>query len=400
MTNFKDYKVEIRPPNSSISSSVQYFHLEYVTINLLNLLAVAPMLHTLEGSLKTSDLQFGIIHPCLLYLQRLQIELRTITWTEMVTLLLSFPRLAYLTVIVRYASCNMADGFAWARVLQQIKHFEFKLEFHNAFKQQSFNLDSFRTKFWLEEKKWFVTYSRSWKDNEYSMLYSNSSSIIVYPPHEMMKMFVSESTASEPAFSHVHRITINDYYLKCQFLHRYTNIKELYLSEVTTTFPTTLKDLMAGFDTSQIMTCIIGPGWNSNSSYEYIEFLRSLPRLRRLEVSGIDISCLFLHYWPHIVDLKIENTFENRSRLLSSNDIDAICHSFPYIKHLDIYSLSVPDLAQLLSKMKMTLREVFIRQPFKVKNEKLITREWIERNTDLKSFHYTCDYWNIVCLWL
>jgi len=125
-------------------------------------MAVARMLHTLEGRFETLDLKFGRIHPRLLYLQQLRIELWTITWPEMVTLLSSFPQLVYLAVNPDDVSSDMANGFAWARLLQQIKYFEFKLEFsYNAFEQQPFNLDSFRTKFWLEEKKWFATYDRS-----------------------------------------------------------------------------------------------------------------------------------------------------------------------------------------------------------------------------------------------
>jgi hypothetical protein len=63
---------------------------------------------------------------------------------------------------------------------------------------------------------------------------------------------------------------------------RITHIEELYLSEVTTTIFTAFKDLAACIDTLQIMKCKIGPEWSRNSSYEHIEFLRILPRLRRL----------------------------------------------------------------------------------------------------------------------
>ncbi|CAF1493902.1 unnamed protein product, partial [Rotaria sordida] len=72
----------------------------------------------------------------------------------MVTLLSSFPRLTYLAVFADDLDNDMANGFAWARLLQHIKHFEFELEFSDdAFRQQPCNLDSFRTEFWLEEKK-------------------------------------------------------------------------------------------------------------------------------------------------------------------------------------------------------------------------------------------------------
>jgi len=41
----------------------------------------------------------------------------------MVTFLSSFPRLTYLTVIAGWLDDDMADGFTWAKLLKDIKHF-------------------------------------------------------------------------------------------------------------------------------------------------------------------------------------------------------------------------------------------------------------------------------------
>ncbi|CAF3945775.1 unnamed protein product [Rotaria sp. Silwood1] len=216
-------------------------------------------------------------------------------------LLSSFPRLTYFAITASYVNSNMADGYAWAQLLQQTEHFEFELEFDsNAFEQHAFNVDSFRTKFWLEEKKWFVTYDRSFSIDECSMHSSSSSSCMICPTPERIRMIVSDSTTSErESYSNPHCLIVNAKFLRCQLLHRHTGTKELYLSEVTVTLPMTLKDLMIGLDASQITKCTIDPKWNSNSPYEHIQFLRSLPRLCRLKVPNISLSCLFLHQWPH-----------------------------------------------------------------------------------------------------
>jgi hypothetical protein len=320
----------------------------------------------------------------------------------MVTLLSSFPQLAYLIVIADNVNSDMADGFAWSRLLQQIKHFEFKLEFsYNAFEQQSLNLDSFRTNFWLEGKKWFVTFDQSSSTNDSSILYTNSSSIIEYPPHEIFGILTSQTTASEPtSFSHVGRLIIDDHYLQYPFFHRYTHIKELYFSQVTSTLATTFKDLAACLDTSQITTCHVGREWIRNTSHEHIDFLRGLPRLRELEISSGNINCFFPYKWPHIVHLKIESDYENKFHVLCWNDIDAICHSFPHIERLDIHSSCITDLPQLINRMKMSLTDIIIRQPRNVNDEQYITREWIKQNTELRKFHYICTDWNCVKLWL
>jgi hypothetical protein len=395
--------LKIRSPNSSILSSIQYLHVKDVSIDLLSLLPVTPMLHTLECKFETLQLNLGIIYPHLMYLQQLRIKLWAITWKKMENLISSYPRLAYLEIIAGNVNSNIANGFKWARLLQQIKNFQFKFDFsYYAFEQIPFNLDSFRTKFWLEEKKWFVTYDRSSCLSDCSMLYSNPSSIIIHPPHEILGTLISESTALElESFSHVHCLSINDRNLKYSHLNRYKHINELYLSEVTTTYPTTLNDLVTCIDTSQIIKCTVSSAWSRKSFYEYIEFLRSLPRLRRLRVFA-NLRYFFLHQWPHIVDLKIEDNHNGRFDILSSNDIDALCHSFPHIKQLDIYSSSITDLSQLLNKMKMILTNIIIRQPFNVNNKQFIKRQWIEQNTELKNFHYESkrDSWNSIILWL
>jgi hypothetical protein len=404
MTNVLENNLQIRPPNLSISSCIQYLHIKSVRIDLLSLLVVAPMLHTLKCRFQTRNLPLGRVYPRLLYLQQLHIEVQTITWKKMARLLSSFPRLVDLVVIADDVNSDMADGFEWARILQRIKYFEFKFEFsYHALRKEPLNLHSFRTNFWIKEKKWFVTYDRSTNAHDSSILYSNSSSIIVDPPHEINGTIISESTASElSSFSHVHCLTICDQYLKYPFLHRYNHVKKLYLPQVTTTSLKPFNELVTCLDTSQIMTCNIVSKWNSKSSFEYIDFLRNLPRLRRLEVSGVNLSSLFLHQWPHIVDLQIEKYFDNMSHVLSSNDIDALCHSFRHVKRLDIHSSSVTDLPQLLNQMKMILTDIIIRQRHVLNNEQFITCEWIEQNTELKNFHYTSisDFWNSVKLWL
>jgi hypothetical protein len=150
MAGFIDGDPIIRPPNSTTitTSSIQYFYLDYIQIDLLSLLAVAPMLHTVEGYFDTPDLKSEIIHLRLLYLQRLRIELWTINWTDMVALLSLFPRLIHLILVAHNVYSDMADGFAWSHLLQRIESFHFKLTFsYDAFEQRPFYLNSFRTKF-------------------------------------------------------------------------------------------------------------------------------------------------------------------------------------------------------------------------------------------------------------
>jgi hypothetical protein len=402
MSNYSDEEVKIRPQSPTILSSVQYFHLEDISIDLSSLFFVVPMLHTLEVRFYNLVWAFSNIHPQPLHLQRLRIHLWFNRWTRMVYLLSSFPRLTYLTVIGENLGIGMADGFAWAQLLKDIEHFEFSLQFHwIGYVEQSFVLESFRTKFWLEEKKWFVTYDQNLTD-DYSILYTNSSSVSNYPSHSMIGLILSESTGSQPtSFPHVHCLTINYQNVKRALLHRYTHITELKLSQIDTTFPPTFKDLITYLDTSRIITCSVSSEWIGKSPHELTEFLRSLPRLRTLSVSVYVLNYLYRHRWPDIIHLRIENNDEDNFQLLSSNEINTLYRSFTHIERLDIHSESVIDLPRFLNRIKRkTLTEIIIRQQRKVRNEHLITREWIEQNTELQHFHYARDAMNsVISLW-
>jgi hypothetical protein len=68
MAGFMDGKLKIRPRNTALLSSFQYFHLEFVEIDLLSILTIASMLHTLECIFVTPNLKSGRIHCRRLYL--------------------------------------------------------------------------------------------------------------------------------------------------------------------------------------------------------------------------------------------------------------------------------------------------------------------------------------------
>ena len=268
-TNVKDM-VKIRPESPFMSSAIQYFRLEGVMIDLSSLFVVAPMIQTLEINFTDLKSIVNTIHPRPLHLQRLRIELSTIRWTEMASLLLSFPKLTYLTVIAVNLDSDMANGFAWGRLLTDIEHFEFKLQFHwSAFSRQPIDLDSFRTKFWLEDKKWLVTYDQ-FSRNNWSILYSSSTSIDTRPSDATIGILVSDSIGSKPlSFSYVDCLTVNYQFLKRTLFHRQTHNKRWSLLQI----PTTFKDVVTSLDTSRMIKYNVNSEWISISRHELISFL-------------------------------------------------------------------------------------------------------------------------------
>lgn len=163
----------------------------------------------------------------------------------------------------------------------------------------------------------------------------------------------------------------------------------------------TFKHLANCLDTSQITECYINSWWIQQSPFELIEFLRSLPRLSSFRVSVRVLKCLILYQLPQIVHLMISNDFNSRLSLLCSDDIDAFCRSFTHVQRLHIFASCINDIPQLLNRMKTISTDIIIRQPSNINNEEVITRECIERNTELRNFHYKHIVWNNTsCLWL
>ncbi|CAF2130274.1 unnamed protein product [Rotaria magnacalcarata] len=402
MSNYSNKMISIRERNPTLLSSIQHFHLDGITINLPSLFTIVPRLHTLEVSFNNSNSIFDVFYNQPLHIRRLRLELYAITWAKTATLLSSLSRLEYLTVIADDLNSDMADGNAWAELLQEIQHFECKLQFYwDAFSHQPVNLDSFRTKFWLEEKKWFIIYEQN-IDIDYSILRSDLSSTIDYPSNEIIGILLSESSKYDPtALPTAHCSTIDYQNVKYALLHRYTSIKQLNLTYVDVVFPLNFKDICMYLDISRIVTCYPGNEWISKSPYEMIDFLRNLPNLRALSLSGPILNYLIVHSWPNIRYLRIEHDPKDFSRVICSNVMNAIGHSFNYLERFDIHLSCVSDLRQILNSIKKTtVTDVIIRQPRATNSEQFISWEWIKRNTELLHVNYACDAENSVSLWL
>ncbi|CAF2974343.1 unnamed protein product [Rotaria sp. Silwood2] len=403
MSNYSNDLVTIYHQTPTILSSIQYLHIEGITIDLSSLLIIVPMLHTLEVSFHDSNILYNTIHDQPLYLQRLRIELYALTWVTTVIILSSFSRLDYLTVIADDLNNDMANGSAWAELLQEVKHFECKLHFYwRAFTSTPINLDSFRTKFWLEEKKWFISYGQ-YLDTASSILYTNSFSSIDYPSNEMIGILLSESTILESiSLSHAQCFTLNYQYIKSAFLHRYIQLKQLNELLVDIMPPMAFKNINLYLDASRIVKYYSITECSAESPSDVIKFLQNLPNLRALSVSGPVLNYLVFHPWPNIVYLRIENDFDNSLGILCSDMIDAICSSFTHLEILDFHLTCADDLRPIFNRIiNTTIIHILIRQPFGIiHNKRFVSCEWIKRNTELKNFYYECDVENSVSLWL
>ncbi|CAF1414533.1 unnamed protein product [Rotaria sordida] len=269
-------------------------------------------------------------------------------------------------------------------------------------KKDNIDLDSFRTQFWLEEKKWFVTFDQ-WIDTSVSFLYTNPCCTEYrYPLTFMKKALVTESTGLVPTtFPHTQYL-IFDWNLPMQKEHlcRFTHIYTLLMED---NLDLSFKFINSCIDLSRITSFVQGRSEKEQSRNEFVHILHILPHLRSLCLNISTLVLLFDRHWPQIIDLNMKiNTFDSSSKYLSSAEIDAFWHSFTHLKQFTFHRQSIRDLSRLFNKMTMTLSNIWIRHLGILYdyNSQLTTRQWLEQNTILTDFEYFCDNWWSVHLWL
>jgi hypothetical protein len=298
----------------------------------------------------------------------------------------------------------MANGDRWAQLLNTITTFQFNFTFHqNAFILKPLNLHSFHTSFWLVEKKWYVTHD--WcMDTRHSLLYSNPYCLDWYPFNKMIGTFVTESTDPElTTFPHVKYLDVSDRLLvNNTLLRRCTHVSSLGLStpnldqifswRYVTTYLDSTKITYLDIDTIDIGTSVDAT----------VQFVYDLPSVRSLRVSVTILRLLLRYNWPHILHLQIIWGSDRSSRLLTQNQTDSLCRSFSNVKQLEFARCFINDISQLLNSMMTTLSHVLIENIPKIRanGDGFISYEWLERNTKLSNFSYSCDKGNNVYIWL
>ena len=169
--------------NCSIQSFTLYE--DFTFNNLKKIFSCSPQLHRLTVRGKFPEIKADII-PCLFpQLRSLIIEPVKCTIDELESFLLLTPSLSYLKIIT---IVDAFDGKRWEDFIQinlpHLDQFEFDIKFKRITKQiredLELILESYRTSFWIEQNKWFI----SIKVNEFEFnnfqIYSNSIVRTIY----------------------------------------------------------------------------------------------------------------------------------------------------------------------------------------------------------------------------
>jgi hypothetical protein len=234
-------------------------------------------------------------------------------------LLSQFPCLRYLELKASVL-IDLADGYEWQILAMSLITFYFKFNvslFHN-----DDILNSFRTPFWLEEKRWFVA---CYNECLFSLPH--------FTPDHMDSRNLSDFHSTAPDYSviynHLNKFTVNT--IRIDNEHRFTHIKTLVLE-----FSTSLRILQSAIDLDQVEHLTVS---SLDYLFKLIPLKYAMPHLYKLTViHSVTID---------MIKQNRHNRFEQIRNLeisISGKEIDYIIEElfclFPCIQHL-IYKSSI-----------------------------------------------------------
>lgn len=237
--------------------------------------------------------------------------------SEIKQILLKMPNLKHLELKL-YANDDIVDGYQWQTLTTSLITFYFK--FNLLFIKNYDILDSFRTRFWLEEKRWFV----ACRDGSLFSI-PHFAPISVYSSE--LSSFYSTAPDNSLIFSHVNMFSLDTKNILCN--HRFNHVKTLVLQ-----IPISFSTIKETIDLSQVEHLIL-PSLNTISTF--ISLRCKLPQLYKLTIKNTvtddvipEIKC---YRFAQILKLQISIINESNRHLRKK-----LFRLFPCIQHLNYTS--------------------------------------------------------------
>ncbi|CAF3543535.1 unnamed protein product [Rotaria sp. Silwood1] len=208
----------------------------------------------------------------------------------------------------------------------------------------------------------------------------------------MEKTLVTKSTGLEPTtFPHAKGLVFDSHLpMKKIHLDRFTHTRMLIMKE---DLDISFEYIIRCIDFSWITTFIEDESNREKSSKEFVQILHNIPRLRSLCLNISTLIVFFDQHWPQIIELTMNSNSCDSRKSLSSIEIDVFWYSFIQLERLAFDRQCIRKLSRLLNNMTMTLSDIWIHYHDNLddSNPPLITRQWLEQNTDLCNFDYFYD---------
>ena len=385
-------------------SQIEDLSLQGIRVELKSLFAVAPALQSVNVPLRLFQFRPDTRFHSPENLRHLTISVNFIELHEIEVMLHSLKQLTHLTVISNNVQYDMANGWIWSDLLKSISVFKFHFTFgQSTFTSPPIDLTSFRTPFWLKEKRWFVTCERS-IETGFSLLYSDPYSLSEDSLFFMRNSLIIDSTAPQvtvlPAQTNLMADHPYPIELVLQLRVAYPERTRNSLADCGSTLRAKVDFALEHLHLSQIRSFSAVQCETDLATDVFVKFLQHLPRLRTLRLSLSLLKRLLTCEWPQILQLDLSVPGDP----FTSDEIEPFCRSFPHLDRLGMSIDVLSDLSPLLKhRTKMsTLSHIWISSPGRDRSgndEQVIDRQWFETNTQLRRFHYyrdehgTCYFW-------
>jgi hypothetical protein len=227
----------------------------------------------------------------------------------------NLPRLKHLELVGNFNK-DVVDGQRWEMKVKSLVTFKF--QFDLLVELESHDLDSFRTSFWLEEKRWFIAYT-----------YKSLFSVPYFAVTEADKNFCLPLYSTVPDntifYEHIDKLRLIRTYDNIE--HHFTHVQTL---TVDSSIPWSIIGKIVNLSTVQHLIF-----YSSLENFPVMLFMNDVPNLRQISV-GSDVRG-FLKQIPcetidKIQSLEISNPFVDAD----DYNIEQLCTVFSNIKHLHV----------------------------------------------------------------
>ena len=388
-------------------SSIKHLILDNIFVDVESLSLVAPALNTLDMIINYCNLNISKhVYP-FEHLKSLSITIYSHNFSSIKQLVYSMVQLIDLTIVGYNVHKDMTNGIAWEEILTNILTFKFIFTFYKSTSiSEPIELDSFRSLFWLEKKRWYIGYDRC-AVGGVSLLYSIPYFIKTFPWFYNQETIITTSTGPHiTSFSSIDRLIVNDQStINNTLLHRYTNLKILDVKELNESFSLLFNDIIPFIDISRITTFLINNCRSQINDNILVKVMRSMSQLYCIRIPLTLLKLTFAYCWPNIKRLEIPcscSTINIIDKELMNNEINAFYHSFSHLEYLSIFYDIDLNICQLLNNKPITISNIMINHPINgdpTNIDNFITHDWLEKNTYLRNFSYSYNQLNTVSLW-
>lgn len=299
----------------------------------------------------------------------------------------NLPRLRHLTL---FSSCDkdVVNGHHWERIVRNLLTFTFKFSTYQEIESEQLN--SFRTSFWLDQKRWFVAYI----DGQFLSL-SPSNSIL----SERLSSHVSSKCTTSPDTN------ISDQNIREFTLSRGSydyNSHYSYVETLTLRNPPPVVTIARIIDLNQVRTLKL---FRLRRNYPMKALLSKIPNLSQLSIH-FDLE-QFLKQVRYQVLHKIRtlsiNEFDS-STDLSIINIENLSTLFPQLEHLHVHSsCTMEEIADFLHEFKHLSKASFSYMKWFSRGDREASRVDIQSQLDQMrheeglNFTYRFDSSSVYC---